>query len=124
MPGPCCVAFPSFTRPQQDAVGVLGSTATELPPPVSLQVQGVGSRGWRDVTTFFSGRAEDPSDRYARPPVLTWASLPQALPAGSLGGSCLGDRCIMPQGFRGHSAKALRPLEVQRGRLVSFPLPL
>lgn len=68
MPGPCCVAFPSFTRPQQDAVGVLRSTATELPPPVSLQVQGVGSRGWRDVTTFFSGRAEDPSDRYAGPP--------------------------------------------------------
>ncbi|XP_070342358.1 ADP-ribosylation factor GTPase-activating protein 1 isoform X12 [Equus asinus] len=27
------------------------------------QEKGVGSRGWRDVTTFFSGRAEDPSDR-------------------------------------------------------------
>ncbi|XP_057558850.1 ADP-ribosylation factor GTPase-activating protein 1 isoform X2 [Hippopotamus amphibius kiboko] len=28
-----------------------------------LAAKGVGSRGWRDVTTFFSGRAEDPSDR-------------------------------------------------------------
>ncbi|XP_045836927.1 ADP-ribosylation factor GTPase-activating protein 1 isoform X2 [Meles meles] len=28
-----------------------------------LASKGVGSRGWRDVTTFFSGRAEDPSDR-------------------------------------------------------------
>lgn len=30
---------------------------------VSFQVQGVGSKGWRDVTTFFSGKAEDTSDR-------------------------------------------------------------
>ncbi|XP_060032138.1 ADP-ribosylation factor GTPase-activating protein 1 isoform X3 [Erinaceus europaeus] len=30
---------------------------------LAFKVQGVGSRGWRDVTTFFSGRAEDPSDR-------------------------------------------------------------
>ncbi|XP_022350138.1 ADP-ribosylation factor GTPase-activating protein 1 isoform X2 [Enhydra lutris kenyoni] len=28
-----------------------------------LASKGVGSRGWRDVTAFFSGRAEDPSDR-------------------------------------------------------------
>lgn len=28
-----------------------------------LQVQGVGSKGWRDVTTFFSGKADDNSDR-------------------------------------------------------------
>ncbi|XP_029775126.1 ADP-ribosylation factor GTPase-activating protein 1 isoform X4 [Suricata suricatta] len=27
------------------------------------QEKGAGSRGWRDVTTFFSGRAEEPSDR-------------------------------------------------------------
>lgn len=40
--------------------------------PTPFQVQGVGSKGWRDVTTFFSGRAEDPSDRYARSPVLMW----------------------------------------------------
>lgn len=31
--------------------------------PIPFQVQGVGSKGWRDVTTFFSGRGEDPSDR-------------------------------------------------------------
>lgn len=31
--------------------------------PVSFQVQGVGSKGWRDVTTFFSGKAEDTPDR-------------------------------------------------------------
>ncbi|XP_011372441.1 ADP-ribosylation factor GTPase-activating protein 1 [Pteropus vampyrus] len=30
---------------------------------LASKVQGVGSRGWRDVTTFFSGRADDPSDR-------------------------------------------------------------
>ncbi|XP_059752872.1 ADP-ribosylation factor GTPase-activating protein 1 isoform X1 [Balaenoptera ricei] len=30
---------------------------------LAAKVQGVGSRGWRDVTTFFSGRAEDPLDR-------------------------------------------------------------
>uniref|UniRef100_A0A8C0N2Y7 ADP-ribosylation factor GTPase-activating protein 1 n=1 Tax=Canis lupus familiaris TaxID=9615 RepID=A0A8C0N2Y7_CANLF len=31
--------------------------------PAQEKVQGVGSRGWRDVTTFFSGRAEDTLDR-------------------------------------------------------------
>ncbi|XP_042835882.1 ADP-ribosylation factor GTPase-activating protein 1 isoform X4 [Panthera tigris] len=31
--------------------------------PAQEKVQGASSRGWRDVTTFFSGRAEDPSDR-------------------------------------------------------------
>ncbi|XP_038290256.1 ADP-ribosylation factor GTPase-activating protein 1 isoform X7 [Canis lupus familiaris] len=30
---------------------------------LASKVQGVGSRGWRDVTTFFSGRAEDTLDR-------------------------------------------------------------
>ncbi|XP_077908304.1 ADP-ribosylation factor GTPase-activating protein 1 isoform X10 [Ictidomys tridecemlineatus] len=30
---------------------------------LASKVQGVGSKGWRDVTTFFSGKAEDPSDR-------------------------------------------------------------
>ncbi|XP_009435873.1 ADP-ribosylation factor GTPase-activating protein 1 isoform X4 [Pan troglodytes] len=28
----------------------------------ALEVQGVGSKGWRDVTTFFSGKAEGPLD--------------------------------------------------------------
>ncbi|XP_029392080.1 ADP-ribosylation factor GTPase-activating protein 1 isoform X1 [Mus pahari] len=30
---------------------------------LASKVQGVGSKGWRDVTTFFSGKAEDTSDR-------------------------------------------------------------
>ncbi|XP_048205698.1 ADP-ribosylation factor GTPase-activating protein 1 isoform X4 [Perognathus longimembris pacificus] len=30
---------------------------------LASKVQGVGSKGWRDVTTFFSGKAEDPLDR-------------------------------------------------------------
>lgn len=30
-----------------------------------LQVQGVGSKGWRDVTTFFSGKPDDNSERPA-----------------------------------------------------------
>ncbi|KAM5305670.1 ADP-ribosylation factor GTPase-activating protein 1 isoform 3-T3 [Glossophaga mutica] len=30
---------------------------------LASKVQGVSSKGWRDVTTFFSGRGEDPSDR-------------------------------------------------------------
>ncbi|XP_053429766.1 ADP-ribosylation factor GTPase-activating protein 1 isoform X5 [Nycticebus coucang] len=31
--------------------------------PAQEKVQGVGSKGWRDVTTFFSGKAEDSLDR-------------------------------------------------------------
>nr|XP_045012356.1 ADP-ribosylation factor GTPase-activating protein 1 isoform X8 [Jaculus jaculus] len=30
---------------------------------LASKVQGVGSKGWRDVTTFFSGKTEDSSDR-------------------------------------------------------------
>ncbi|XP_006896942.1 PREDICTED: ADP-ribosylation factor GTPase-activating protein 1 [Elephantulus edwardii] len=30
---------------------------------LASKVQGVGSKGWRDVTTFFSGKAEEPCDR-------------------------------------------------------------
>ncbi|KAL6031809.1 hypothetical protein STEG23_030785 [Scotinomys teguina] len=30
---------------------------------LASKVQGVGSKGWRDVTTFFSGKAEDTSER-------------------------------------------------------------
>ncbi|XP_005885625.1 PREDICTED: ADP-ribosylation factor GTPase-activating protein 1 isoform X13 [Myotis brandtii] len=37
--------------------------ATRFGSQATQKVQGVGSKGWRDVTTFFSGRAEDPSDR-------------------------------------------------------------
>ncbi|XP_076973569.1 ADP-ribosylation factor GTPase-activating protein 1 isoform X2 [Tamandua tetradactyla] len=31
--------------------------------PAQEKVQGVGSKGWRDVTTFFSGKVDDPSFR-------------------------------------------------------------
>ncbi|XP_036281851.1 ADP-ribosylation factor GTPase-activating protein 1 isoform X14 [Pipistrellus kuhlii] len=37
--------------------------ATKFGSQATQKVQGVGSKGWRDVTTFFSGRAEDLSDR-------------------------------------------------------------
>ncbi|XP_054580008.1 ADP-ribosylation factor GTPase-activating protein 1 isoform X5 [Eptesicus fuscus] len=37
--------------------------ATRFGSQATQKVQGVGSKGWRDVTTFFSGRTEDPSDR-------------------------------------------------------------
>ncbi|XP_012885862.1 PREDICTED: ADP-ribosylation factor GTPase-activating protein 1 isoform X3 [Dipodomys ordii] len=30
---------------------------------LASKVQGVGSKGWRDVTTFFAGKADDPLDR-------------------------------------------------------------
>ncbi|XP_039935724.1 ADP-ribosylation factor GTPase-activating protein 1 isoform X4 [Hirundo rustica] len=32
---------------------------------LAIKVQGVGSKGWRDVTTFFSGKPDDNSDRPA-----------------------------------------------------------
>ncbi|XP_036179489.1 ADP-ribosylation factor GTPase-activating protein 1 isoform X8 [Myotis myotis] len=37
--------------------------ATRFGSQATQKVQGAGSKGWRDVTTFFSGRAEDPADR-------------------------------------------------------------
>lgn len=44
--------------------------------PIAFQVQGVGSKGWRDVTTFFSGKAEGPLDRYAVSPPGPCVPLP------------------------------------------------
>nr|XP_015004058.2 ADP-ribosylation factor GTPase-activating protein 1 isoform X3 [Macaca mulatta] len=38
------------------------SPALTLLPLAFSSVQGVGSKGWRDVTTFFSGKAEGPLD--------------------------------------------------------------
>ncbi|XP_018772904.1 ADP-ribosylation factor GTPase-activating protein 1 isoform X3 [Serinus canaria] len=44
----------------------LGQTLNEnVLKPAQEKVQGVGSKGWRDVTTFFSGKADDNSDRPA-----------------------------------------------------------
>ncbi|XP_060032246.1 ADP-ribosylation factor GTPase-activating protein 1 isoform X5 [Erinaceus europaeus] len=50
------------SKQQPEMASELGHSLNEnvLKP---AQEKGVGSRGWRDVTTFFSGRAEDPSDR-------------------------------------------------------------
>ncbi|XP_014704625.1 ADP-ribosylation factor GTPase-activating protein 1 isoform X6 [Equus asinus] len=53
----------SVLRPAQEKVKE-GKIFDDVSSGVSqLASKGVGSRGWRDVTTFFSGRAEDPSDR-------------------------------------------------------------
>ncbi|XP_017913040.1 PREDICTED: ADP-ribosylation factor GTPase-activating protein 1 isoform X4 [Capra hircus] len=51
------------SKQQPELASELGHSLNEsvLKP---AQEKGVGSRGWRDVTTFFSGRAEDSSDRY------------------------------------------------------------
>ncbi|XP_058418303.1 ADP-ribosylation factor GTPase-activating protein 1 isoform X2 [Diceros bicornis minor] len=53
----------SVLRPAQEKVKE-GRLFDDVSSGVSqLASKGVGSRGWRDVTTFFSGRAEDHSDR-------------------------------------------------------------
>ncbi|XP_015850496.1 ADP-ribosylation factor GTPase-activating protein 1 isoform X4 [Peromyscus maniculatus bairdii] len=49
-------------KQQSEPASELGHSLNEnvLKP---AQEKGVGSKGWRDVTTFFSGKAEDTSDR-------------------------------------------------------------
>ncbi|XP_064247104.1 ADP-ribosylation factor GTPase-activating protein 1 isoform X3 [Passer domesticus] len=51
-------------KQQPEPASELGQTLNEnvLKP---AQEKGVGSKGWRDVTTFFSGKADDNSDRPA-----------------------------------------------------------
>uniref|UniRef100_A0A8B9Y4V3 ADP-ribosylation factor GTPase-activating protein 1 n=1 Tax=Bos mutus grunniens TaxID=30521 RepID=A0A8B9Y4V3_BOSMU len=52
------------SKQQPELASELGHSLNEsVLKPAQEKVQGVGSRGWRDVTTFFSGRAEDSSDR-------------------------------------------------------------
>ncbi|XP_043409412.1 ADP-ribosylation factor GTPase-activating protein 1 isoform X4 [Prionailurus bengalensis] len=52
------------SKQQPEPASELGHSLNEnVLKPAQEKVQGAGSRGWRDVTTFFSGRAEDPSDR-------------------------------------------------------------
>ncbi|KAM5305671.1 ADP-ribosylation factor GTPase-activating protein 1 isoform 4-T4 [Glossophaga mutica] len=50
------------SKQQPEPASELGHSLNEnvLKP---AQEKGVSSKGWRDVTTFFSGRGEDPSDR-------------------------------------------------------------
>ncbi|XP_036085078.1 ADP-ribosylation factor GTPase-activating protein 1 isoform X9 [Rousettus aegyptiacus] len=53
-----------FASAAKEGASELGHSLNEnVLKPAQEKVQGVGSRGWRDVTTFFSGRADDPSDR-------------------------------------------------------------
>lgn len=76
---------------------------------VSFQVQGVGSRGWRDVTTFFSGRAEDPLDRYTGPASRSGP------PSVAFSPGVSGRQVCLAQGLRAHSAETPGALGVQRG---------
>ncbi|XP_062951161.1 ADP-ribosylation factor GTPase-activating protein 1 isoform X3 [Cynocephalus volans] len=52
-------------KPAQERVkeGKLFDDVSSGVSQLAFKVQGVSSKGWRDVTTFFSGKAEDPSDR-------------------------------------------------------------
>ncbi|XP_048205697.1 ADP-ribosylation factor GTPase-activating protein 1 isoform X3 [Perognathus longimembris pacificus] len=53
----------SFTMGASKFASAAKEGATKFGSQASQKVQGVGSKGWRDVTTFFSGKAEDPLDR-------------------------------------------------------------
>uniref|UniRef100_A0A2K6GRY3 ARF GTPase activating protein 1 n=1 Tax=Propithecus coquereli TaxID=379532 RepID=A0A2K6GRY3_PROCO len=54
----------SVLKPAQEKVkeGRIFDDVSSGVSQLASKVQGVGSKGWRDVTTFFSGKAEDPSD--------------------------------------------------------------
>ncbi|XP_058892541.1 ADP-ribosylation factor GTPase-activating protein 1 isoform X3 [Kogia breviceps] len=54
----------SVLKPAQEKVkeGKIFDDVSSGFSELAAKVQGVGSRGWRDVTTFFSGRTEDPLD--------------------------------------------------------------
>uniref|UniRef100_A0A480PIC5 ADP-ribosylation factor GTPase-activating protein 1 n=1 Tax=Sus scrofa TaxID=9823 RepID=A0A480PIC5_PIG len=60
----------SVLKPAQEKVkeGKIFDDVTSGVSQLASKVQGAGSRGWRDVTTFFSGRTEDSSDRWAGSP--------------------------------------------------------
>ncbi|KAM7005030.1 ADP-ribosylation factor GTPase-activating protein 1 isoform X9 [Melospiza melodia melodia] len=55
----------SFTTGASKIASAAKEGATRFGSQASQKVQGVGSKGWRDVTTFFSGKADDNSDRPA-----------------------------------------------------------
>ncbi|XP_058670501.1 ADP-ribosylation factor GTPase-activating protein 1 isoform X7 [Ammospiza nelsoni] len=52
----------SFTTGASKIASAAKEGATRFGSQASQKVQGVGSKGWRDVTTFFSGKADDNSD--------------------------------------------------------------
>ncbi|XP_065379477.1 ADP-ribosylation factor GTPase-activating protein 1 isoform X15 [Macaca fascicularis] len=52
-----------FASAAKEGASELGHSLNEnVLKPAQEKVQGVGSKGWRDVTTFFSGKAEGPLD--------------------------------------------------------------
>nr|XP_015099418.1 ADP-ribosylation factor GTPase-activating protein 1 isoform X8 [Vicugna pacos] len=55
----------SVLKPAQEKVkeGKIFDDVSSGFSQLASKVQGVGTRGWRDVTTFFSGKVEDASDR-------------------------------------------------------------
>ncbi|XP_064352974.1 ADP-ribosylation factor GTPase-activating protein 1 isoform X3 [Camelus dromedarius] len=55
----------SVLKPAQEKVkeGKIFDDVSSGFSQLASKVQGVGTRGWRDVTTFFSGKVEDTSDR-------------------------------------------------------------
>ncbi|XP_031807620.1 ADP-ribosylation factor GTPase-activating protein 1 isoform X3 [Sarcophilus harrisii] len=51
-------------KQQPEPASELGHSLNEnVLKPAQEKVQGVGSKGWRDVTTFFSGKTDEPSER-------------------------------------------------------------
>ncbi|KAM5218551.1 ADP-ribosylation factor GTPase-activating protein 1 isoform 10-T10 [Hipposideros larvatus] len=53
-----------FASAAKEGASELGHSLNEnVLRPAQEKVQGVGSKGWRDVTTFFSGKADGSSDR-------------------------------------------------------------
>ncbi|XP_007666939.1 ADP-ribosylation factor GTPase-activating protein 1 isoform X12 [Ornithorhynchus anatinus] len=53
----------SFTTGASKFASAAKEGATKFGSQASQKVQGVGSKGWRDVTTFFSGKTDDSSER-------------------------------------------------------------
>uniref|UniRef100_A0A8C3JWC7 ADP-ribosylation factor GTPase-activating protein 1 n=1 Tax=Calidris pygmaea TaxID=425635 RepID=A0A8C3JWC7_9CHAR len=53
----------SFTTGASKIASAAKEGATRFGSQASQKVQGVGSKGWRDVTTFFSGKPDDNSER-------------------------------------------------------------
>ncbi|XP_004841104.1 ADP-ribosylation factor GTPase-activating protein 1 isoform X5 [Heterocephalus glaber] len=53
----------SFTTGASKFASAAREGATKFGSQASQKVQGVGSKGWRDVTTFFSGKTDEPPSR-------------------------------------------------------------
>ncbi|XP_048352689.1 ADP-ribosylation factor GTPase-activating protein 1 isoform X1 [Sphaerodactylus townsendi] len=53
----------SFTTGASKFASAAKEGATKFGSQASQKVQGASSKGWRDVTTFFSGKSDEPSER-------------------------------------------------------------